>query len=202
MIISDPENLFGLPCRRKTYLAFIDARLMGSKTNSSWIYLVAEDTIDMPVENVDEAIHLIEKWMDGRGFTISPPREKDESTVEFNFAYNGKTERGLGFTVVQPKNIARLVLVASRIDIAGQHRDILGSMETSEFEDFMWELKRALVLAPASFQILPPEGMPDSIQLSLEISFDELSEGKLNNALNSISKSAVLIILLFSKMGV
>ena len=153
----------------------------------------------MPVETIEEAMHLIEKWMEDRRFAISPKQEKDESKGELNFKYDGKTEIGLGFVIVQPKNLARTVILVSRIDIAKQHIDALGSMKARKFEDFILELKKALVLAPASFQILPPQGIPNSIQLSREISFDELTEGRLSDALGSIAKSAVLIILLFSK---
>jgi hypothetical protein len=153
----------------------------------------------MPVETVEEAMHLVEKWMEDRGFATPPQQETDESTGEFNFKYNSKTDNGLGFAIVQPKAVPRTIIVVSRIDIAKQHTDALGSMKARKFEDFIWELKKELVLAPAAFQVLPPQGIPKSIQLSGEISFDELTEGRLAGALNYIMKSAVLIILLFNK---
>lgn len=153
----------------------------------------------MPTGNIDEAKGLIEKWMNDRGFAISPEQDKDESTDELNFKYDSKTDVGLGFTIMQPKNVPRTVIMASRVDIAKPHDDALGSMKMRKFEDFMWELKKELILAPATFQIIPPQGIPKSIQLSREISFDELTEGRLADALSSLMKSAVLIILLFSK---
>jgi hypothetical protein len=153
----------------------------------------------MPTGNIEDAMLLIEKWMGGRGFAISPEQDKDGATDEFNFKFNSKTDMGLGFAIMQPKNVPRTVIMASRVDIAKPHDDALGSMKTRKFEDFMWELKKELILAPAAFQILPPQGIPKSIQLSREISFDELTEGRLADALGSIMKSAVLIILLFSK---
>ncbi len=126
-------------------------------------------------------------------------QSKPQAAGGLNFKYGGKTEMGLGFAIVQPKDAARTVLMVSRIDVSKQHRDALSSMTAHKLENFIWELKMSLVLAPALYQILPPQGIPRSIQLSLEISFDELTEGRLNNALSSITKSAVVIILLFNK---
>jgi len=153
----------------------------------------------MPVENIDEAMRLIENWMAGRRLTTAIPKEGVEFKEVLSFAYSCKTPTGLGLAIVQPKNTARTILVASRVDIAKQHLDVLGSMDVSEFEDFILELRMALVLAPTMFQILPLQGMPNSIQLSLEISFDELTEGRLNSALSNITKTSVLIVLLFRK---
>lgn len=153
----------------------------------------------MPVENVDEAKHLVEKWIQDRKLSTPSQQIPDESAEELNFGYNGKTETGLGFVVIQPKHATRVIIVASRLDLAKPHVDALGSMKARKLEDLMWELKKELVLSPASYLISPPTGIPKSIQFSQEISFDELTEGKLADALGSITKSMVLAILLFGK---
>jgi hypothetical protein len=153
----------------------------------------------MPVGTIDEAMHLIENWMQDRGLAIPSEQEDEESKRELNFKYDGKTDIGLGFAIIQPKRAKRVVIMVSRVDIAKPHKDALGSMKVRKFEDFMWEIKKELVFAPTTFQILPPEGIPESIQFSREISFDELTEGKLADTLGSIMKSTVLIILLFGK---
>ncbi len=141
------------------------------------------DKLAMSVGTVDEAKQLIENWMKDRGLSVPPQQETDESNEELNFNYTGKTETGLGFLIVQPKHVPRTVIMVSRVDIAKSHVDALGSMKTRKFEDFIWELKKELVLDSTSFQILPPRGIPQSIQLSREISFDELTEGRLADAL-------------------
>ena len=183
----------------KIYLVMMRISKMGPKER---IYLASrctEETPAMPVVTVDEAKHLVEKWMQDRKFSTPSQQMPAESLQEVNFSYNGKTETGFGFIVIQPKQATRVIIMASRLDVAKSHADALGSMKARKLEDLLWELKKELVLSTASYMIMPPTGIPKSIQFSREISFDELTEGKLADALGSITKSMVLTILLFSK---
>lgn len=157
------------------------------------------DTIGMPVETVDDAENLIKGWMKGRRFEELPQQEANRATIELNFNYSSKNRSGLGFAIVQPKDLPRTVVVISRIDVAKEHIDALRSLRAREFERFIWKLNKELLSMPAAFQIQPPNGIPESIQLSQEISFDELNEGRISDALLGITKTAILIVLLFRK---
>src|SRR5271157_5389125 len=102
----------------KIYLVMMRISKMGPKER---IYLASrctEETPAMPVVTVDEAKHLVEKWMQDRKFSTPSQQMPAESLQEVNFSYNGKTETGFGFIVIQPKQATRVIIMASRLDVA------------------------------------------------------------------------------------
>ena len=145
-------------------------------------------------------MNLTERWISDRGLrVVDPKRENQELEEELNFRYDGRTVTGIGFSIVQPKAAPRTVLALSRVEIAPNHFGALKSMKTRRFEDFLLDLRKELVLAPAMFLLIPPQGVPQSVQFAKEVSFDELTEGKLIEAVNNIVKCTILLILLFNK---
>ena len=151
----------------------------------------------MPVNSIEEAKALIERWIGDRNLTDA--REKDESLpTELNFKYDGKTEAGIKFAIVQPKTISAIIAV-SRIEVAPNHFKALSSMKGRKLEDFLLDIKRELVFAPAAFLLIPTNNAPELIQFTKEVSFDELTEGRLTDALDSLVKCTVSLVLFLTK---
>ncbi|MDP0941403.1 DUF2299 family protein, partial [Klebsiella quasipneumoniae] len=83
--------------------------------------------------------------------------------------------------IIQPAGLERSLILVSKIEIHPQHLEKLQSMSSVERDEFLWNLKRDLMFAPPVFQTHPLEDPdhPTAIEFIKEISFDELTEGRL-----------------------
>ena len=133
----------------------------------------------MPVNTVDEARIFIERWFKDRGY------ENSATSVSENleFQFSGVSDLGIGFTIIKPTRLPRAVVVAARIAAVQFHIDALKSLNDDELEDFLWELKKGLLLASPNFRFDNPT-IPTTMDFTKEISFDELTEGRLHDALD------------------
>ena len=151
----------------------------------------------MPVKTSKEAKRLIEKWMISRGL---PANEANcEDTV---FQIDSKTPIDIAFAVIQPSKLPRSVFVITKIEVHPAHLEVLKSMSSEKRIEFMWELKKELVTIPPAFLCQPtggPEVVPESIQFMKEISFDELTEGRLIDAMDQTCRGVILTAWMFSK---
>lgn len=138
----------------------------------------------MPVDTMDEARKLVEKWMDGRYLKKDFPFSDMD-----NFSYASETALGIGFSIHQPKNHADFVVVRARILFDPDHIEKIRSLAAKDRDDFLWSLKEKLLFWPPHFEFeLDDTNLPKAIKFFSEISFDELTIGKLQDAINQITR--------------
>lgn len=137
---------------------------------------------------IDEnaAAKTVYDWMNGRNISIKAIKSDD---VEFQFA--GTTDDQFGFTVAQLKKLPRSVFMASNLEILPSHVEEMNKLTPEEKDTFLWALKKELFFAPATFHMMPDGTNPKTIQFAKEISFDELTEGRLIDAMDAIHRCFV-----------
>lgn len=149
----------------------------------------------MPVKTTEEAKNLINRWLISRGLT---PKEAVYTNATFQI--ESKTPTGIGFAIIQPVNLSRSVFVTTKVDVDPMHSKALKLMSPEERIGFVWKLKRELLAIPPGFLCQPtggPEVAPESIQFMKEISFDELTEGRLIEAMDQTCRGVILTAWMF-----
>jgi hypothetical protein len=141
----------------------------------------------MAVNNIEEAKTKIEEWMKGRF-----PQKDAPVSEPNNFQYNSETANGIGFSVIQPKGHPDFVVVVAAIAIDPYQLKKLESIDPKNRDDLLWDLKKELLFWPPHFKFDNPI-IPQSIQFHTEISFDELTIGRLHDALNQITRCMLWI---------
>ena len=112
------------------------------------------------------------------------------------FRYEGTWETGVGFSIVQPKDMLRIVGAVSNYEIERQYPKALESLNPYERQEFLWDIKQGILLVPI-FSIFMPDDNPKSILFVKEISFDELTEGRLAQAADEVSRMVMWLSLVF-----
>jgi hypothetical protein len=149
----------------------------------------------MPQEDIEDVKRRICEWMKGRGIFI---REiKSEETL---FQFEGRTETQVGIVVAQPKKLFRSIVVISKLEIHPNHQEALGRLNSKEKADFVWDLKKDLIFVPATFEMEPSTDNLKSIQFTKEISFDELTDGRLIEAVDNVCRPLIWTAWVFVKM--
>jgi len=151
----------------------------------------------MPANDATSAKKFVKDWMDHRKvFDI----EIDPTPGNLYFQFTGKSEGGIGFTVMQPKIWDTSVLVMAEVKIGEQHSKILESMRQKDREEFIFNLKKDIIFAPASYALDPTletKGYPQGIQFSKEICYDNLTEDRLSNSMRDVVSCVIYILELF-----
>lgn len=151
----------------------------------------------MPANDATSAKKFVKDWMDHRKvFDI----EIDPTPGNLYFQFTGKSEGGIGFTVMQPKIWDTSVLVMAEVKIGEQHSKILESMRQKDREEFVFNLKKNIIFAPASYALDPTletKGYPQGIQFSKEICYDNLTEDRLSNSMRDVVSCVIYILELF-----
>ncbi|MDQ1318018.1 MAG: hypothetical protein QG588_1674 [Candidatus Poribacteria bacterium] len=151
----------------------------------------------MPANDATSAKKFVKDWMDHRKvFDI----EIDPTPGNLYFQFTGKSEGGIGFTVMQPKIWDTSVLVMAEVKIGEQHSKILESMRQKDREEFIFNLKKNIIFAPASYALDPTletKGYPQGIQFSKEICYDNLTEDRLSNSMRDVVSCVIYILELF-----
>jgi hypothetical protein len=142
----------------------------------------------MPVETPDEASQIIKKWMEDRGFFTA--EKTDEKT---HFLFEGNCGNGLNFAIQQPKAIKRIVGVTQRMLFDPQHLSALDSLPSEKRDEFVWNLRKDLIFAPPTVSFEPDAVNPESVFIVKEISYDELTEGQLNAAVDQVTRVLVWV---------
>lgn len=138
----------------------------------------------MPVGTVDDAMILVERWMDNR----YPKKDFPSSDMD-NFRYASETALGIGFSVHQPKAHVDFLVVRARILFDPDHIQKIGLLDIKDRDDLLWDLKEKLLFWPPHFEFeFDKQQLPTAIRFSVEISFDELTIGKLQDAINQITR--------------
>jgi hypothetical protein len=147
----------------------------------------------MPVKTTEEASNLVKVWMEDRGFLT-----KETSYDSVHFQYEGHTENGISFSIAQPKRFKRIVLVISKLEFHPKHLESLKALDQTERDNFLWEIREKLVLSPPTFSF-DQSDIPTWIQFAKEISFDELTEGRLMDSLDNIVRGVILVSWMFGR---
>jgi len=137
----------------------------------------------MPIETTAEAKEKVREWMEGRGIFI-----KEIGSEEVQFQFEGRTDSQIPLAIIQPKNLLKSILVISKIELHESHADALNRLTPEDRADFIWDLKKDLIFAPAVFTMEPSAPDLKGIQFMKEISFDELTDGRLIDALDSVCR--------------
>ena len=148
----------------------------------------------MPIETIEEAEEKINGWITGRGI-FTKKSESDHT----NFQFEGRTDNGIGIVIAQPKRLFRSVVVASKLVLTQWQLDAINKMQPEEKADFIWDLKRDLIFAPANFTLSPAGDDLKTIDFVKEISFDELTDGKLIEAVDNVCRPLIWTIWVLRK---
>ncbi|MDQ1281620.1 MAG: hypothetical protein QG670_2885 [Thermoproteota archaeon] len=131
----------------------------------------------MPIETIEDAERFIKRWMNDRGYLMG-----ELSPDGITFQLNGKFDTGVAFSIVHPKTLKRAFIVVAQIDIHPSHMKALKDMNPEDLNRFLGSLKRDLFFTIPTFTFIPHgASIPNAVQFNKQISFDELTEGKLYN---------------------
>ena len=148
----------------------------------------------MAVDTIADAEKFIKKWMSDRGYLSGELRPDGIA-----FQLNGKFDTGVSFSIIQPQNLMRSFVVVAQIDIHSSHLKAIQSMSDEELGKFLWGLRRDLFFAIPSFAFIPAGAdVPNAIQFNKQISFDELTEGKLYNTVEYTCRCVLWVALVLT----
>jgi hypothetical protein len=85
----------------------------------------------MPVKTIRQARGLIRDWMSDRMF-IDPALSPSSAPEGFHFVIGGKAANGLPFSILQPAQLKRTVVVIANVSLAKEHFDAFNSMEIKD----------------------------------------------------------------------
>jgi hypothetical protein len=143
----------------------------------------------MPVETPEEASQLTKRWMEDREFLIA-----DKTTEGTYFLFEGSYGDGLNFTIQQPKKMKRVIGVLLIMEFAPKHLGAISSMPSQERDEFFWNLTKDLMFVPPSVSFEPDDKNPKSVFIIKEISYDELTEGRLGEAVDQVNRAIIWVI--------
>jgi len=153
----------------------------------------------MVVVNIEEAKLLAQRWMNDTGFFKEDTNPRPDN---LNFLLQGVGPTKIPFLVTQSsESKAKSIAVIVNVNITKSSYKSLSEMSEEAREEFLWNLKKELVFAPASFAFADDEktGIPRRVQFVKAIYFDELSEGKLAEVVDYTTRSALWLIWTFRR---
>jgi hypothetical protein len=140
----------------------------------------------MPIETDIEAKEKVFEWMNGRKIFV-----QEIKSEETNFQFEGKTETQIGIVITKPKKLFKSIAIISKIELHPKHIEALSRLNQKKKDDFLWDLKRDLIFAPATFTMEQSGKDLKSIQFAKEISFDELTDGRLIEAMDNVCRCII-----------
>jgi hypothetical protein len=140
----------------------------------------------MPLEDFGEVKGRICEWMKGRGIFI-----QEIKSEETEFQFEGRTETQVGITIVKPKKLYKSFIVVSRLELHPDHLAKFDLLNSKKKAEFVWDLKKDFIFVPATFTIEQLGDNLKSIQFTKEISFDELTEGRLIEAVDNVCRPLI-----------
>jgi hypothetical protein len=140
----------------------------------------------MSQEKIEEVKTKIDEWMKGRKIFI---RELESDETYFQF--EGKTETQVGIVIAQPKKLFRSIVVISKLELHPKHLEALRRLNPKKKAEFIWDIKRDLIFAPATFTMEQSGDNLTSVQFTREISFDELTDGRLIEAVDNVCRPLI-----------
>ena len=154
----------------------------------------------MAVGNTEDAKSLARKWLDdAEGYS---GQVVDPSPDNLKFLFIGKGQGDIPFLITQSITSKRSIAVIVNVNISESSHKGLGELGERDREDFLWNLKREIMFAPANFAFDPEftkTGIPSAVQFSKEIYFEDLSEGRLAEVVDYTIRSALWLIWTFGR---
>lgn len=144
----------------------------------------------MPVKTLEEAKSFVKKWLDDYGLFKADGSEQSKEKV--HFLYAGVSETGTKFNVQQPNNMPRLVGITSRIVFDSRQLKLLSDFNQQQRIKFLENLGNGLLFVGPKFSLGPDIETIKWLIFIKEISYDELTEGRLIDALDQISRAVIL----------
>ena len=139
----------------------------------------------MPVKTPEEATAFVKRWMDDRGVFRT---DASDNSKDVYFSYEGTSDSGINFAIQQPINMARVVGVTTKILFDQRQLEDLVQEKRNNFLNSM--SKKLLFVNPAS-ALGPKLEKPEWILFIKEISYDELTEGRLIDAVDQVSRAVI-----------
>ena len=155
--------------------------------------------MDSETKTVNQVKSFAHAWMKNRGYN---PSEILPCPEDLSFMLQGKASNEMPFLVIQPKKAENLVVAIANVRITESSFDSLKEMTKEGRDEFLWNLKRELMFAPPNFSFDPSyeeTGIPKGIQFSKEVYYDELTEGRLAEAVDYAIRSALWVVWTFRK---
>ncbi|MHC1597530.1 MAG: DUF2299 family protein [Methermicoccaceae archaeon] len=144
----------------------------------------------MGVNTPEEASTLVRRWLVDRNCLVG-----EEAGADVHFQYAARNRIGVNFVVVQPKALVRSVLVVARLTLHPEHFKALQGMEAEERHELIMDIRYKLLLSGAAFHTDPQEGdVINSLVFEVEIAYDELSEGRLIDAVERVQRSLLYVV--------
>ena len=153
----------------------------------------------LEIKTVDEAKSLAQTWMQNRGFFS---KEITPCPDELSFMLEGMAPTGIPFLIIQSKELKSVVTAIANVRITESSFASLSALDRDERDEFLWNLKRELMFAPPTFAFDPSfekTGIPKAIQFSRDVYSDELTEGRLAQAVNYATRSALWVVWTFGR---
>jgi hypothetical protein len=142
----------------------------------------------MQVKNPDEAKEFVKRWMDDRKVFKSDASDKNKDTAYF--FYEGASNIGISFVIQQPKNIVRVVGIVAKIALDTKQLKALADLGEKR-DDFIQSLSDRLLFLNPTFILGPEPENPEWILFIKEISYDELTEGRLIDGVDQINRAVI-----------
>lgn len=148
---------------------------------------------------MDQAKVLAHAWMKSRGYD---PTEILPCPEDLSFILQGKTSNDMPFLIIQPKKAENFVVAIANVRVTESSFASLNEMTEKDRDEFLWDLKRDLMFAPANFSFDPSyeeTGVPKGFQFSKEVYYDEFTKGRLAEAVDYAVRSALWVVWTFQK---
>ncbi len=143
----------------------------------------------MPVETSEEAAVFVKRWMNDRKVFKSDGSDKSKDTLYFS--YEGASSIGINFSIQQPKNIVRVVGIVATIVFDSKQLEALTDLGAQGSDDFIKRLNDRLLFVNPTFVLGPKPEKPEWIMFIKEISYDELTEGRLIDAVDQVNRAVI-----------
>lgn len=156
----------------------------------------------MVVKNTEHARELIKSWMDSRGF-FDPAASQNTIPDGFHFVIAGKAENGIPFYVIQPTDLNEAIKVIANVMLGREHLDAFNGLEANDREELLWNLQKDIIFTPTTYSFneeYKKDGIFTGVQFTKEISYDELTNGKLSDAAIDVTKCVLWVVWTFVKI--
>jgi hypothetical protein len=140
----------------------------------------------MPTQTPEEAAVFVKRWMDDRKLF-----NKDSSNDTVYFSYDGTCTTGVNISIQQPKDVVRTVGVTAKMLIPPHALKILSDLDQAKRGEFFRILSRNLMFVSPSFAIGPTMEKPEWLFFIKEISYDELTEGRLIENVDLVNRAVL-----------
>ena len=140
----------------------------------------------MPVKTPEEAKEFVKRWM------VDRKVYKNDSTGDaVHFQYEGTCSTGVNFSIQHPNDMVRVVGITVKMLIDPHHLKILAEFSTQRREEFLRNLANRLIFVSPAFQFGPAPEHPEWLFFVKEISYDELTEGRLMDGVDQLSRAVI-----------